>query len=217
MNWLDLVLTLPTTVQTALICKEQTSCMSLSDTASHWNCYNLFGYKLHNYVTGSCINLTIKIFLNIMEMMEEENIVSLEEKACLALLIPQFLFMAFIGLTFLLTHVLPMVIIYVWILIILIIALLLFQLLLAPVVCAVKCSCDGDEITEVVCSCASALFTPVFAIIYSTLFNYFQYFYYGENYLRTIEREYASRDTDLFVRLLHKSLTQKWHTILSFL
>jgi hypothetical protein len=61
------------------------------------------------------------------------------------------------------------------------------------------------------------LFPTVFAIIYSTLFNYSQYFYYGENYLRTIEREYASRDTDLFVRLLHKSLTQKWHTILSFL
>ena len=215
-NVLDLILTLPTTVQTVWICIEQFSCMSLSVEASHWNCYNVLGYKLHNYVMGSCINLAIKICLARMGRDDDDDI-PCTEKLCFRLLIPQFLLMGLLGLLFLITHVLPMLIIYAWILLIGAIALILASLLLLFATALFKSSPHGDAFINSFVSCVLALFPVLFAILYSTLFNYSQYFYYKENYLTTIKREYDSRNTFLFFKLLTKSLSQKGHTILSFL
>ena len=214
LNWFDLFLTLSTTAQTVWICIEQKSCKSLSAEASSWDCYNMFGYKLHNYVMGSIINLTMKIFLTVVE---NDTGITKTETLCLWLLVPQFLFMGGLGLAFLITHILPMLIIYIWLLIILITALLLVNALLIPVVCLFKCSCDFKYSFSVFMICVLAWFPVLFAILYSTLFNYSQYFYYKENYLTTIKREYDSRNTFLFFKLLTKSLSQKGHTILSFL
>ena len=216
LNWFDLFLTLSTTAQTVWICIEQKSCKSLSAEASSWDCYNMFGYKLHNYVMGSIINLTIKIFLALVGR-DDDDEMTCTEKLCLRLLIPQFVFMGGLGLAFLITHILPMLIIHIWLLIILIAALLLVNALLIPVVCLFQCSCDSEYIMDVFLIAVLAWFPLLFAILYSTLFNYSQYFYYKENYLTTIKREYDSRNTFLFFKLLTKSLSQKGHTILSFL
>ena len=215
LNLLDLLFTLSATGQTVWICIEQKSCMSLSAEASYWNCYNAFGYKLHNYVMGSIFNLTIKIIM--FAVAEKDKHTTCTEKLLFWLLVLQFLFMGGLGLPFLITHVLPMLIIYIWLLVILIAAVLLVNALVTPIVCLFSCPWDFDNIFNVFLCGALAWFPVLFAILYSTLFNYSQYFYYKENYLTTIKREYASRNTHFLLKLFVKSLSQKVHTILSFL
>jgi len=55
-----------------------------------------------------------------------------------------------------------------------------------------------------------------YPILISTLFNYSQYLYYGEDYFQTMTDEYNSRDTTTYLNVLRNSVNQKFHSALNF-
>jgi hypothetical protein len=56
-----------------------------------------------------------------------------------------------------------------------------------------------------------------YPILISTLFNYSQYLYYGEDYFQTMTDEYNSRNTKTYLNILDNSVNQKLHSALNFI
>jgi hypothetical protein len=62
----------------------------------------------------------------------------------------------------------------------------------------------------------TALGIYTYPILLTTLFNYSQYLYYGDNFIDTLSDEFNMRDTKTYIRVLRNSINQKFHTILDF-
>lgn len=75
----------------------------------------------------------------------------------------------------------------------------------------------AKEIPQVAASMLLAMVITTFPILLAIFYNYTQYFYYGETYLRTIEDEYKSRDTINYLNVLVNSAQQSLHLALNFL
>jgi uncharacterized membrane protein len=73
------------------------------------------------------------------------------------------------------------------------------------------------EIPKVALSILLALLITTFPILLSIFFNYTQYFYYGDGYLKSIQDDYNSRDTSQYFSVLQNSLKQILHSLLNFL
>ena len=61
-----------------------------------------------------------------------------------------------------------------------------------------------------------ALGVYTYPILLTTLFNYSQYLYYGENFIFTMSNEFNNRDTGTYLEVIRNSINQKFHTILDF-
>jgi hypothetical protein len=73
------------------------------------------------------------------------------------------------------------------------------------------------ELPQVVISMVLALLITTFPILLSIFFNYSQYFYYGESYLKSIVDDYNARDTIHYFNQLQNSSQQIAHSAVNFL
>jgi hypothetical protein len=175
---------------------------------SEFNPTGLFSY---NYAILSCANLSLKLLFN---RHGEES--SRMRNIYLSLLLPQFSFVFFAGLQFVFSNVM---VIYLWIPILFVVV----QCLVSEVVCLIMCCWRSNfhlnsEDQDLALSCSVAFLFLLYSILFCTLFNYSQYFYYGNaDYNGVVKQKLASRSTAKFFDVLRKSVSQKWHTALNFL
>jgi hypothetical protein len=74
-----------------------------------------------------------------------------------------------------------------------------------------------QELPKVAISMLLALLITTFPILLSILYNYTQYFYYGESYLQSIVDDYNARDTSRYFTELRNSTQQILHSAVNFL
>ncbi len=72
------------------------------------------------------------------------------------------------------------------------------------------------ELPQVAISMVLALLITTFPILLSIFFNFTQYFYYGESYLKSIFDDYNARDTNHYFNELQSSLQQILHSAVNF-
>jgi hypothetical protein len=105
-------------------CVIQSTCMaSPSSAAIPWNCYNVFGYRLFNYIFVSycttALNIVYKTYMQgYMEVIKTDakrgSFSWLIHYATLIIIMVTLVFVTCLILPFFLTHVLPMFVIYIW-------------------------------------------------------------------------------------------------------
>jgi hypothetical protein len=105
-------------------CIIQTSCQSSSSpTATSWNCYNVFGYRLYNYIfvsySTTTLNIVYKTYMQGFAEVVNTNAIKgscswIFHYATLIIIVVTLLFDTCLLLPFLLTNVIPMFVIYIW-------------------------------------------------------------------------------------------------------
>jgi hypothetical protein len=209
-------------------CYIQSSCMSAED-ATLWNCYNAFGYRIYNYTFVSycsfCYNFFMKIVVIIVGHDEKKSKSDIVTGLIFCFSVITFVFNGALILPYFITHALPMLFIYtfmsaiyfgVWV--------ILFYLSLAHLSLLLPKLYKTDFLLSRFIKWIAIypmLFIVSFGaysypILISTLFNYSQYLYYGEDYFQTMTDEYNSRDTTTYLNVLRNSINQKFHSALNF-
>ena len=73
------------------------------------------------------------------------------------------------------------------------------------------------EIPQVAASMLLAMVTTTFPILLSIYYNYTQYYYFGESYLKSIEDDFLVRDTSNYFNVVKTSAAQSLHLALNLL
>jgi len=225
---------------------QSTCIVSSSSVATPWNCYNAFGYRLFNYVFVSycttALNCVYKTYIQgykevIKTDAERGSFRWLIHYASLIIIMVGLVFVTCLILPFFLTNVLPMFVIYIWMSVIYLgtSSYLIFSGFTAyddieelrqakqlpndkPPDNENCCSFlfSLEEMPKVALSMLLAFLITTFPILLSIFFNYTQYFYYGDGYLKSIDDDYNSRDTSQYFSLLQNSSKQILHSVLNF-
>ncbi|CAF1489403.1 unnamed protein product, partial [Adineta steineri] len=193
-------------------CYIQSNCMS-GQYATIWNCYNLFGYRVYNYLFGPFTSLAFN-FISKLIILREHGIIKLlhrkqKWRKTLAMIIfyPSlvlsaitFVFVGALILPYLFTNAIPMMIIYAfiamtyaYIVILIVLALRVYTVFTGHVF-----SFEGDNLgffkrqmkkyhyqRQLVIQAGLRLLPYLMTI----LFNLSQYFYYGDSFLDALVRE----------------------------
>lgn len=241
---------LSTLGHTIWYCVIQSKCPNSSSIATPWNCYNALGYRLFNYIFVSYFTTTLDLGYKAYAIGLAEVLKTDAEKksfswylhyATLIIIAFSLLFTGCLLLPFVLTHLIPMFVIYIWISIVYIGTIVYLTVssftfykkskeLPAKVQKKdIKETTESDkqefcsfmfstkEMPQVALSMLLALVISTFPILLSILFNYSQFYYYGETYLKSIEADHLMRDTTNYFNLLRNSSQQIIHMILSIL
>ncbi|CAF1526860.1 unnamed protein product [Adineta ricciae] len=220
-------------------CIIQSNCMS-GENATTWNCYNLFGYRIYNYIFSPfavfSFNFLSKLILAIQKRRQKVSLFQRKQKwrriavmiiffITLTLSILTFLFVGALVLPFFFTNTLPMVIIYAFIAMTYLYILIAINIFLKfYTVVTGKAFSLGDENLNWIKRQMKKLHNHrplvmqagvrLFPYLLSILFNLSQFLYYGSDYLGAMSREAQKRDpTAYFGRVQNSS--QIAHTILS--
>ncbi|CAF1164178.1 unnamed protein product [Adineta ricciae] len=240
-----LVHCLPLLGQTIWYFYLQSKCMS-AEQASTWNCYNVFGYRLYNYVfTSYCAffwltMMKLPIYVDSERNTNETNDKNLRSgwQKCIDVLRKIEFHASFwsscitiivVGVPiapYLLTNVIPMACTYTFICIIYIVlwlsALLFCRILVTiPLINKLLFGILEDILKEYKHFYAPYLmflFTILtLPILFTTFFNYSQYVYYSNNLFNTMTYEFDSRNTATYFRGLQSSASNTFHTVLFFI
>jgi hypothetical protein len=225
---------LPLLAHSIWYCYIQSSCLS-AESATVWNCYNIFGYRLYNYVFDDYIsfldNFISKLILmyrdNENENMHDQgikkwrNILSrIIHYISLSSSVITFFFVGALVVPYLFTNVIPMIFTYIFFAVVYIYALTIITLVMQYMSVAVlkyrfifasRLHSIFRDRHQIVMKAAIALFPYIMSI----LFNFSQYFYYGEDYLQTMTNEFQSRDPEPYFEQLRTQPAQIFHTILT--
>jgi hypothetical protein len=232
-------------------CIIQSSCQNLSSpTATPWNCYNVFGYRLYNYIFVSYSTTTLNIVYKTY-MQGFWKVINTDHKkgSCdwimhyitLIIIVVTLFFDTCLLFPFILTHVIPMFVIYIWMSIIYISVCIYFiasgflayeeiedmpekfhpkEIRHKPRQYETQC-CSfmfrPKELPQVAISMILALLITTFPILLSIFYNYTQYFYYGETYINSINDDYNARDTNRYFSIIQNSTQQILHSAANFL
>lgn len=204
-------------------CIIQGSCMSAANSNS-WNCFNIFGYLLMNYVTPSAVSLSINVFTKMSQCMKifKSPRYSQAEKALIGLLCfwcyaPLIAFLCVLS-PYVFVNILPMFQCYIWLVIIWVIAIGLIGVIIG--ILLLTCPINRELIENFH---FARFLLAMFASFESTmspyllvlLYNYSQYWYFGDTYIHAIVSEYQSRDTYTYFQALTNSSEQIAHTVLA--
>jgi len=74
-----------------------------------------------------------------------------------------------------------------------------------------------NEMPQVAASMLFAMVISTFPILLSIYYNYTQFFYFGESYLKSIENDYLTRDTMNYFNVLANSAQQSLHLVLNLI
>ncbi|CAF0989727.1 unnamed protein product [Adineta ricciae] len=207
----------------------QTFCMSV-DRATHWNCYNAFGYRIFNYVFVSYVNFVCVFVMKTIALRDER--IYQQKITCLDRInfhlgfwsaLITFLFAGGLILPYLITHIIPMFFAYLFMTIVYMtiwfaaLFFIVFVLMHIPVVKKIFYvpMIRPEKLQKVaVAVIIFAWSTYTYPILLSTLYNYTQYLYYGENFIYTMSNEFNARDTDTYISIFWNSVNLKLHSIL---
>ncbi|CAF1124982.1 unnamed protein product [Adineta steineri] len=230
---------LPLLAHTIWFCFIQSSCMSGAN-ATTWNCYNLFGYRIYNYLFGPFTDFAYEYIskLIILRDMRELRIPLIHHKKrwrnilamiifypALVLSTITFIFVGGLLLPYAFTNVIPMVIVYSFLVVIYAYVVSVITLLIKfyTFVTGKIFSFHDEKLNFIKKQMKKYHFkrrlvirfgARLFPYLISVLFNLSQYFYYGNDYLGSLTREADSRDlTPYFDRMTNSS--QLAHTILT--
>lgn len=112
-------------------------------------------------------------------------------------------------LPFAITDLIPMPVIYIWINI----GWFLVSFIVTLIVICCVLKQDADKKGVLLCALAGAL--NLYFLINPILYNYSQYFYFGDTYLHSIYSEYHSRDTNVYFQVLQNETQSIGHLLLS--
>ena len=231
----DLLFTsIPLLAHSVWYCYIQSSCTSV-EGGTVWNCYNVFGYRLYNYIFSDYLNFLDQFISKLTIMYKDhvnENIQYQGIRKWRHILsriiyhisqffsIITFLFVGALIVPYLFTNILPMIFTYIFFVVVYIYALAIIMLVMQYVCVAVQGyqfifaeklhKIFRDE-HQIVMKAAIKLFPYVMSI----LFNFSQYIYYGEDYLQTMNNEYQSRDPQSYFEQMRTEPEQVWHTVLT--
>ena len=212
-------------------CYIQSSCLSAKD-ATPWNCYNVFGYRLYNYIFVSYTNFFFIFLIKLLALAETHSpkykrwsLKWFDYKLGLWSSVIVFIFDGFLLLPYIFTNILPMIYAYLFMTIVygaLWCAILIFTytfLHKTPIIKRILpipniISTGYRHIAVIPLIVALGIFT--YPILLTTLFNYSQYLYYGDNFIYTMSNEFNTRDTRVYLQVLQHSVNQKLHTSLNF-
>ncbi|CAF1438414.1 unnamed protein product, partial [Adineta steineri] len=217
-------------------CYIQSNCMS-GQYATIWNCYNLFGYRVYNYLFSPFTSLAFN-FISKLIILREHGIDKLlhrkqKWRKTLAMIIfyPSlvlsaitFVFVGALILPYLFTNAIPMMIIYAFIAMTYayIVTLITLAIQSYTVITGHVFSFEGDNLGFFKRQMKKYHYNPqlviqaglrLFPYLMTILFNLSQYFYYGGSFLGSLTSEADSRDPTLyFGRVSNSSIIA--HTIL---
>lgn len=224
---LDFILSMISVGHFCYSCYMQTQCGNAVG-GDGWNCYNAFGYRLHNYVLPSVISVLVESIVQSVNMYRANKEDQLNEakedsmkgfKSFLlgaTIVMNTGVFLAFIP--FFVSNTIPMIIAYCWILLpVLAGVVLIYAIIVTSVVNGIR-ECEG-------CGCAYCLkFFGIHCVVglqvfgtlvFSMAYNYSQYSYYGADYSQVMWYEYQSRDTVVWFNTLSNSSELTIHNLLT--
>ncbi|UJR24480.1 hypothetical protein I4U23_005855 [Adineta vaga] len=230
---------LPLLAHAIWYCVIQSNCMS-GDNATLWNCYNLFGYRIYNYLLSPFISFTFnfisKTILIIQKRREGISIFQRKQKwrritviiiffLSLIVSIITFLFVGGMILPYFFTNAFPMIIIYCFIVFIYIYIFTVINIFLKcyTITTGRVFSLKNEKLNFYQRIIKKLhynrlvfvhLSLRLFPYLMSILFNLSQYFYYGETFWNSLSREASSRDPTAFFDRSGNS-SQLAHTALS--
>ncbi|CAF1333158.1 unnamed protein product [Adineta ricciae] len=200
---LDFLLLLPQFAHFIWYCFQQPKCMSYP-SATIWKCYNIFGYKMANFIIPQCWNS----FTNVIPKLFDSPSTSSWEKYLKGPVITMNSILVVVSLAYIFTNIIPMCGAYVWIFII----YLIFVGVLGGIILSfpesrreemthpLRYHQDHQSKTERFLH--GFIYTIIFVLgfyIAPTMYNYSQYLYFGDTYLHSIVAEYRSRNTELYL------------------
>ncbi|CAF3133434.1 unnamed protein product [Rotaria socialis] len=218
-------------------CYIQSSCMSATDGTT-WNCYNVFGYRLYNYLFEQYANfaigyLTKLFFLKYGNKKEEVEKKSKFRRICsrfafylsASISTVTFVFIGSLVVTFFFTNIIPMICTYFFIFAMylgLCTTVLYFGVLFIDRHLAAS---SDQELTAFELFRrkyrhplkAHLLSIQLFIYIVPTFYNYSQYIYYGQDFYQAITNEFASRDSQQYIDQRLNQTSGWGHTLLSFM
>ncbi|CAF1154711.1 unnamed protein product [Adineta ricciae] len=229
----------PLIAHTIWYCIIQSNCGSGANSST-WNCYNLFGYRIYNYIFDSYTDFAYSFISKLYYYREYGYALHIINQRkgtfrrivsktifwiAFALSAITFIFISAIILPYLFTNVIPMIVIYAFISMIYAYVVTVVNLILYYYTAITGRIFDlkGEEISwiktqikklrhnrRLVVSFGIRLFPYIMAI----MFNLSQYIYYGESFWTALTREADAREpADYFQRM--SQAPQILHTILS--
>jgi hypothetical protein len=203
-DWFDILFVLPQIAHIIWYGVQQSKCMSYQD-ATTWKCYNIFGYKIANYVlvqgSGIYSNITFKLIIH-----KKQNGVFMIVVGSLTIVLA-------IGITipYSITNIIPMTCAYIWIVGI--------YTVVGILICLVLITClqitEDKDCMQLFLGSVVSFANSLALYMYPTLYNYSQYLYFGDSYLHTIYSEYQSRNTQEYFQQLANTTESAGHLILS--
>ncbi|CAF1382396.1 unnamed protein product [Rotaria magnacalcarata] len=204
-------------------CILQGSCMSATN-ADTWRCFNIFGYVLTNYVTPSAVSLSINIGTKLSWCLKafKGNQYSQTQKALLGLLgfwcyVPTIAYMS-VFLVYINVNILPMFACYEWLVLIWLIGVGLIGVMIGVLLLTCPINRELVEIFKFgrfLLAMLISFESTMGVYLCVLLYNYSQYWYFGDTYIHAIVSEYESRDTNTYFQVLKNSSEQIAHTVLA--
>jgi hypothetical protein len=220
-------------------CVIQADCTSSSTSPSIWQCYNIFGYRLENYVFPSSYSIVMNFAYKNNPILQKVQcrlcfkpkvaevppiVQASALKTCwsvaFGILITALYYLNFallsVDIIYILTNALPMGVVFVWLtaLYCLILAILYFGSRYFSKQIAKNHLKKKIGFHTVLLSSLLLITGPLFI---SILYNYSQYFYFGDGYVQTMQDEYNARSTQAYFDYLKSSVSQIGHSVLDFL
>lgn len=184
---------------------QQPRCISYP-SASIWKCYNIFGYKMANFVISQCCNSFFNVSWKLHRTYNDD---SKWGKSLKYLILIMNTMLMTVSVPYLCTNILPMCGAYIWILI-----LYLMVVGTCGVLLIFLCLEENLRARFVAGFIVTGIFSFGFYVI-APMYNYSQYLYFGNNYIHTVVVEYQSHKTTEYYEDI-KSLTEAvGHLILS--
>ncbi|UJR13131.1 hypothetical protein I4U23_000155 [Adineta vaga] len=226
---------LPLIAHTIWYCYAQASCLSASN-AHVWDCYNLFGYRLYNYIFSGYAEFTLTFLSKLILFYQNYDELKRRNRRkqswrrfssriifYLSLISSSvtFLFIGSLILPYFITNIIPMIFIYLFVLIIYIYILTVIIIFIKYFTFFPRIQMLSYELLlnqyhrrrRIGIQIGIKLLPTILLI----LFNLSQYFYYESDYWKSITKEIDSRSEDLYFYRVGYSPEQIFHTILTAL
>ncbi|CAF1281358.1 unnamed protein product [Adineta steineri] len=232
---------LPLFGHTIWFCVIQSSCLS-ADSATVWNCYNIFGYRLYNYIFDRYVsfanNFITKLYImrKYKKFRREHRIVHektwkttlrrIVQSITLSISSVTFLFSGALLLPYMLTNAIPMILAYAFLVIIytyLVTVVVFFHERFTYAKAYIRnhrkpisSKSLSDEIykkRKLAFSAGMRLLPTLITFI----FNLSQYIYFGQGYWQSLQADAESREPSDYNSRVAQSPDQIAHTILSTL
>ncbi|UJR38831.1 hypothetical protein I4U23_031496 [Adineta vaga] len=221
------------------VIQANSNCQSVNNGTT-WNCYNLFGYRIYNYLFSSFSMFTFEYISKLIILRDKKlhNIPFIIRKQkwrrtlgniifypSIVISTITFIFVLAMLLPYVFTNVIPMITIYSFIVIIYIYILTIYTCLLKffTFITTKIFKFDTDKLSRIKVTIKKYHFKRRLVIRFAIrlsphlipfLFNLSQYFYYSGDFLDALNKEASSRYiTDYFERMTNSS--QIAHTILT--
>jgi len=224
---LDFILSLVSVGHFCYACYMQTECGNAKN-GEGWNCYNAFGYRLHNFILPGCVAVLVESIVqcvnlyrankeNEMNEMKEDSLKWLKWTLLITTMILNGgVFLAFIP--FFVSNTIPMIIAYCWLLLPILGGVVLIYASIVTIIINSCRKCEG-------CGCCffwkffgthCVVGSQVFGcLIFAMAYNYSQYSYFGADYSDVMYYEYQSRDTINWFNNLKNNSDKAIHNLLT--